>query len=51
MVMYEKVCTGAADLWISIVSVLLGQKDTSRQNEAVHNLQHQDTLAKTLNIG
>lgn len=35
MVMYEKVRTGAADLWLFIVSVLLGQKETNRQNEPV----------------
>ena len=36
--MYEKVCTGTVDLWIFIVSVLLGQKETTQQNEAVHTI-------------
>lgn len=38
--MYEKVCTGTADLWIFIVSVLLGQKETTQQNEAVHTISN-----------
>jgi len=40
MVMYEKVCPGAADLWIFIVSVLLGQKRTTQHNEAVHTISN-----------
>lgn len=36
MTLYENLCTGTVDLWIFIMSVLLGHKESTQQDEAVH---------------